>query len=57
MTADVPRVVVGETHRTDMDGAAGPLAFDQFGDSRSKVLTVYRVVVAPGKAVKSEALR
>jgi len=39
-----------------MGGASGPLAFDQFGDTRSKVLTVYRVVDGAWKAVKSETL-
>ena len=29
---------------TDTDGASGPIAFDKFGDAKTKVLTLYRVV-------------
>ena len=56
MTADVRPVVVSEIQRTDRDGASAPLAFDQFGDTRSKVLTAFRIVKGAWKAVKSEAL-
>ena len=28
---------------TNVDGASGPISFDQFGDTTNKVLTVYQV--------------
>ena len=56
VTEDVRRATVAKIQRTDTDGASGPLAFDEFGDTRSKVLTVYRIVDRAWKAVKSETL-
>jgi branched-chain amino acid transport system substrate-binding protein len=35
--------IVAEVQATDMEGATGPVAFDQYGDTTNKVLTVYTV--------------
>jgi branched-chain amino acid transport system substrate-binding protein len=35
--------IVAAVQATDMEGASGPLAFDEFGDTTNKVLTVYTV--------------
>jgi branched-chain amino acid transport system substrate-binding protein len=35
--------IVAAVQTTDMEGASGPVSFDQFGDTTNKVLTVYTV--------------
>lgn len=35
--------VVSNVQATNLQGASGPLAFDEFGDTTNKLLTVYRV--------------
>jgi branched-chain amino acid transport system substrate-binding protein len=35
--------IVAAVQATDMEGATGPVAFDQYGDTTNKVLTVYTV--------------
>lgn len=40
---------------TDMAGASGALGFDQNGDTRTKVLTLYRVSGGAWKVIKTEA--
>lgn len=35
--------VMANIQGTDMDGASGPVAFDQFGDTRTQVFSLYRV--------------
>jgi branched-chain amino acid transport system substrate-binding protein len=42
-TADKRPDTVRAVQATDMQGASGPISFDQFGDTTNKVLTVYSV--------------
>jgi branched-chain amino acid transport system substrate-binding protein len=35
--------IVAAVQATDIEGASGPVAFDQYGDTTNKVLTVYQV--------------
>jgi branched-chain amino acid transport system substrate-binding protein len=41
---------------TDVEGVSGRVAFDDFGDTRSKVLTVYRVTNGAWTPAKTETL-
>jgi len=45
--------IVDEVQKTKFDGVAGPVAFDEFGDTTNKQLTVYQVENGKWKAVKS----
>ncbi|MFJ6831157.1 branched-chain amino acid ABC transporter substrate-binding protein [Streptomyces sp. NPDC091209] len=45
--------IVAEVQKTKFDGIAGPVSFDEFGDTTNKQLTVYQVVSGKWKAVKS----
>ncbi|KOV86870.1 branched-chain amino acid ABC transporter substrate-binding protein [Streptomyces sp. NRRL WC-3618] len=45
--------IVAEVQKTQFDGIAGPVAFDEYGDTTNKQLTVYQVVDGKWKAVKS----
>jgi branched-chain amino acid transport system substrate-binding protein len=56
VTADALESVVAGIQGTDTAGASGALAFDEFGDTRSKVLTVYRVAGGRWTPVKVETL-
>lgn len=40
---DTRKAVVSNVQSTNMQGAGGPVAFDEFGDTTNKVLTVYTV--------------
>ncbi|HEX8769299.1 MAG TPA: hypothetical protein VF711_00880, partial [Acidimicrobiales bacterium] len=58
-TAVTPRARAGTlaaVQHTDRAGASGRLGFDQFGDTRTKVLTLYRVVEGGWKPVKTETV-
>ena len=48
------RAVIAAVQRTDTTGASGRLAFDAFGDTRTKVLTLYRVSAGAWKPAKTE---
>ena len=37
------KTVVSNVQATNIEGAGGPVAFDEFGDTTNKVLTVYTV--------------
>jgi branched-chain amino acid transport system substrate-binding protein len=50
---DARKSVVAEVQKTKFDGIAGPVSFDEFGDTTNKQLTVYQVVNGAWKAVKS----
>ncbi|MEU0070222.1 branched-chain amino acid ABC transporter substrate-binding protein [Streptomyces sp. NPDC006332] len=50
---DARAKIVDEVQKTKFDGIAGPVAFDQYGDTTNKQLTVYQVVSGKWKAVKS----
>ncbi|MER5661646.1 branched-chain amino acid ABC transporter substrate-binding protein [Streptomyces mirabilis] len=45
--------IVDEVQKTKFEGIAGPVSFDEFGDTTNKQLTVYQVVNGKWKAVKS----
>jgi branched-chain amino acid transport system substrate-binding protein len=40
---DTRKTVVSNVQATNLQGAGGPLSFDEFGDTTNKVLTVYTV--------------
>jgi branched-chain amino acid transport system substrate-binding protein len=40
---DTRRSVVQNVHSTNVQGSSGPIAFDRYGDTTNKVLTVYTV--------------
>jgi branched-chain amino acid transport system substrate-binding protein len=40
---DTRKTVVSDVQSTNIQGASGPVAFDQYGDTTNKVLTVYTV--------------
>src|SRR5436190_2584085 len=39
----VRKAVIAEVQKTQLDGVTGKVAFDNFGDSTSKILTVYKI--------------
>ena len=41
--ATVRKAVIDEVQKTQLDGVTGKVAFDNFGDSTSKILTVYKI--------------
>ena len=43
--------------KVSFDGVTGPVAFDQYGDSTSRVLTVYKVVSGAWAPVSTEAFK
>jgi branched-chain amino acid transport system substrate-binding protein len=45
--------IVDEVQKTKFEGIAGPVSFDEYGDTTNKQLTVYQVVGGKWKAVKS----
>ncbi|MFE2962917.1 branched-chain amino acid ABC transporter substrate-binding protein [Streptomyces sp. NPDC059340] len=45
--------IVDEVQKTKFEGIAGPVSFDEYGDTTNKQLTVYQVVAGKWKAVKS----
>jgi branched-chain amino acid transport system substrate-binding protein len=51
--SDARSKIVGEVQKTKFDGIAGPVSFDEYGDTTNKQLTVYQVVDGKWKAVKS----
>jgi len=48
--------IIAEVQATDSTGASGRLAFDQFGDTRAKVLTLYRVSGGAWMPTKTESV-
>ncbi|MET9495318.1 branched-chain amino acid ABC transporter substrate-binding protein [Streptomyces sp. NPDC006552] len=51
--SDARAKIVEEVQNSKFDGIAGPVAFDQYGDTTNKQLTVYQVSNGEWKAVKS----
>ena len=51
--ADIVKAVQG----TSLDGVTGKVAFDEFGDTTTKILTVYKVQNQEWKAVKTDAFK
>jgi branched-chain amino acid transport system substrate-binding protein len=54
VTVDSRRAIVAFVQAADVKGASGTVAFDSFGDTRDKVLTLYRVSGGSWKAIKTE---
>ncbi|MFC3346317.1 branched-chain amino acid ABC transporter substrate-binding protein [Streptomyces echinoruber] len=50
---DLRAKVVDEVQKSDFEGITGKVAFDQYGDTTNKQLTVYQVVNGKWKAVKT----
>ncbi|WP_328325524.1 MULTISPECIES: branched-chain amino acid ABC transporter substrate-binding protein [unclassified Streptomyces] len=51
--SDARQQIVAAVQKTDFDGIAGHVSFDQYGDTTNKQLTVYQVKNGAWKAVKS----
>ncbi|MGX1671905.1 branched-chain amino acid ABC transporter substrate-binding protein [Streptomyces sp. NPDC055400] len=51
--SDARGKIVEEVQKATFDGIAGPVAFDEYGDTTNKQLTVYQVTKGEWKAVKS----
>jgi branched-chain amino acid transport system substrate-binding protein len=56
VNAKVRRDVLAGVQATDITGASGRVAFDRFGDTQTKVLTLYRVSGGAWKPVKTETV-
>jgi branched-chain amino acid transport system substrate-binding protein len=52
----VRSAIVAAVQTTDTNGASGRVAFDKFGDTQTKVLTLYRVADGAWKPTKTEAV-
>ncbi|MFP5415710.1 MAG: branched-chain amino acid ABC transporter substrate-binding protein [Actinomycetes bacterium] len=52
--ASARQATVEALAKVDFEGASGRVAFDEFGDSKARVLTVYRVEGGMWKAAKTE---
>ncbi|MFJ4919166.1 branched-chain amino acid ABC transporter substrate-binding protein [Streptomyces sp. NPDC088725] len=50
---DARKQIVAEVQKSNFEGIAGPVSFDEYGDTTNKQLTVYQVVNGAWKAVKS----
>lgn len=53
----VRRSIIDQVQDTSLDGVTGKIAFDQFGDTTTKVLTVYKVEGGAWKPVKTGEFR
>ncbi|HWC09898.1 MAG TPA: branched-chain amino acid ABC transporter substrate-binding protein [Acidimicrobiales bacterium] len=56
VTPEVRREVVSGVQSTDLAGSSGRVAFDEFGDSRTKVFTLYKVEAGAWKPEKTQTL-
>lgn len=54
VTPDVRETVVAEVQAADTEGATGAIGFDEFGDTVTKVFTLYRVTDGAWTAVTTE---
>nr|WSX73987.1 branched-chain amino acid ABC transporter substrate-binding protein [Streptomyces sp. NBC_00899]WSX79948.1 branched-chain amino acid ABC transporter substrate-binding protein [Streptomyces sp. NBC_00899] len=50
---DARKALIDAVQKTDLDGVAGHVSFDEFGDTTNKQLTVYQVKAGKWVAVKS----
>lgn len=57
ITPEIRKQIVDEVGKTDIEGATGQVAFDEFGDTTTKVLTVYKVTGGEWKPVKTEEFK
>jgi len=55
--ASVRQATIDALGKVSFDGVTGPVAFDQYGDSTSRVLTVYKVVSGAWVPVNTEAFK
>ncbi|MEW2548777.1 branched-chain amino acid ABC transporter substrate-binding protein [Streptomyces sp. NPDC047002] len=53
LPSDARKQLVSAVQASDFQGIAGPVKFDQYGDTANKQLTVYQVTNGKWKAVKS----
>ena len=56
ITRDIRTAIVAGVQTTDMAGSSGRVAFDEFGDIRTKVLTLYRVEAGAWRPEKTETI-
>ena len=57
MTPELREKIVDEVQKTSFDGVTGKVAFDEFGDTTTKVLTVYKVTGQEWKAAKTDEFK
>ncbi len=57
LTPEVRTKIVDAVQDTDLDGATGKVAFDEFGDTTTRVLTVYKVTNQEWKPVKTDEFK
>jgi branched-chain amino acid transport system substrate-binding protein len=55
LTPELRKAIVAEVQKTSMDGVTGKVAFDEFGDTTSKVLTTYGVKGGKWEAINTAA--
>jgi len=55
--ASVRQPTIDALGKVSFDGVTGKVAFDQYGDSTSRVLTVYKVVSGAWAPVSTEAFK
>jgi branched-chain amino acid transport system substrate-binding protein len=54
LTPELREEIVAAVQETDLDGVTGKVSFDEFGDTTTKVLTVYKVTDQQWTAVKTD---
>jgi branched-chain amino acid transport system substrate-binding protein len=57
LTPALKQDIITAVQGTKLDGVTGKLAFDEFGDTTTKVLTVYKVTQQLWKAVKTDEFK
>ncbi len=57
LTAEVRTKIVAAVQKSSFDGVTGKVAFDEFGDTTTKVLTVYKVTNQEWKPVKTDEFK
>jgi branched-chain amino acid transport system substrate-binding protein len=57
LTPELREKIVAAVGDTDMDGVTGKVSFDEFGDTTTKVLTVYKVTDQEWAAVKTDEFK
>jgi branched-chain amino acid transport system substrate-binding protein len=55
--ASVRQAIVAKVQTTTIDGATGKVAFDEFGDTTTKILTVYKVAAGAWKPEKTDTFK
>jgi branched-chain amino acid transport system substrate-binding protein len=57
LTPELRKEIVKAVQDTDLEGVTGKVAFDEFGDTTTKVLTVYKVTNQAWTAVKTDEFK